>query len=102
MSEIIKRVILHQKDSNNNDIIMRPQTETSQIVDFDIEVNYVSTNHLLIYNVMITKTRILYIINIFDHINYMVDLYNSIFVNLILYLKCIQILIPINLLLYMI
>ena len=39
MSEIIKRVILHQKDSNNNDIIMRPQTETSQIVDFDIAVN---------------------------------------------------------------
>jgi hypothetical protein len=39
MSEIIKRVILHQKDSNNNDIIMRPQTETSQIVDFDLVVN---------------------------------------------------------------
>jgi hypothetical protein len=39
MSQIIKKVILHQKDSNNNDIIMRPQSETSQIVDFDLAVN---------------------------------------------------------------
>ncbi len=39
MSQMIKKVILHQKDSNNNDIIMRPQSETSQIVDFDLAVN---------------------------------------------------------------
>jgi hypothetical protein len=36
---MIKKVILHQKDSDNNDIIMRPQSETSQIVDFDLAVN---------------------------------------------------------------
>ena len=31
---IIKKMIMHQKDSSGNDIIMRPQTESSQIVDF--------------------------------------------------------------------
>lgn len=30
---------MHQKDANGNDIIMRPQTESSQIIDFNIAVN---------------------------------------------------------------
>ena len=39
MSDNIQRVVLHQKDANNNDIILRPQTETSQIVDFELVTN---------------------------------------------------------------
>ena len=35
---IIKKMIIHQKDSSGNDIIMRPQTESSQIIDFDSAV----------------------------------------------------------------
>ena len=36
---IIKKLTMHQKDANGNDIIMRPQTESSQIVDFNVAVN---------------------------------------------------------------
>ena len=48
---IIKKMIIHQKDSSGNDIIMRPQTEVSQIIDFNDGVNG------LLYDTYATKTE---------------------------------------------